>query len=397
MIHKPLDRISKEDIDALVADEVSEGKTLEYKQQLPGGTDSEKKEFLADVSSFANASGGDLLYGIEEQRDASEKQTGIPSAAPGLAGVNADAEILRLENMVRDGIEPRIAGLHWLDVKGFANGPLILARIQKSYAAPHMVTFRDHTRFYSRNSRGKYPLDVQEIRSAFALSESLPEKIRRFRDERVARVVADETPCSLKPRPRIVLHVLPIAALDPTTRFDLAGIASSPACLPPLFLSGHDSRHNLDGFLCYAMDGKEEFCNGYAQLFRSGAIEAVDSRVLRGPGNNQLLPSPELEKGLVAGLDGYLKAQQDLGVQPPLFVMLTLLGVKGYYIARTEWRQTQAPIDRDSLFLPDSVLEDFLAGAATALRPAFDGLWQASGWGRCFLYTESGEWEGGKA
>ena len=43
----------------------AEGRTLDYKRTLPGSTDEEKREFLADVSSFANAAGGDIVYGID--------------------------------------------------------------------------------------------------------------------------------------------------------------------------------------------------------------------------------------------------------------------------------------------------------------------------------------------
>ncbi len=63
MISREFDTITKEDIEALVTDAVPEDRTIEYKQQLPGGTDEDKREFLADVSSFANAAGGDVLYG----------------------------------------------------------------------------------------------------------------------------------------------------------------------------------------------------------------------------------------------------------------------------------------------------------------------------------------------
>jgi predicted HTH transcriptional regulator len=65
MIQIPFDRIDKTHIESLVTNEVPEGRTIEYKQALPGGNDVAKKEFLADVSSFANASGGDLLYGVD--------------------------------------------------------------------------------------------------------------------------------------------------------------------------------------------------------------------------------------------------------------------------------------------------------------------------------------------
>jgi len=64
MVPKQFGDIKKSDIDALLATGVAEGRTIEYKLTLPGNTDQDKKEFLADISSFANAAGGDLLYGV---------------------------------------------------------------------------------------------------------------------------------------------------------------------------------------------------------------------------------------------------------------------------------------------------------------------------------------------
>ena len=55
MIQKAFAGIDKDDIDSLVTNQVKEGRTIEYKATLPGVKDAEKKEFLADVSSFANA------------------------------------------------------------------------------------------------------------------------------------------------------------------------------------------------------------------------------------------------------------------------------------------------------------------------------------------------------
>jgi predicted HTH transcriptional regulator len=68
----PLDLIDETILQTLVSNKVAEGKKIEYKQALPGNSDSEKKEFLADVSSFANAIGGDLIFGVEEEASANE-------------------------------------------------------------------------------------------------------------------------------------------------------------------------------------------------------------------------------------------------------------------------------------------------------------------------------------
>ena len=57
----------KSDLQNLIDHQVREGKVIEYKRDLYGNTDSEKKEFLADVSSFANTVGGDLIIGMDEE------------------------------------------------------------------------------------------------------------------------------------------------------------------------------------------------------------------------------------------------------------------------------------------------------------------------------------------
>ena len=55
---KPLESITEADLRSLTENGASEIKTLEYKRSLPGRSDEEKKEFLADASSFANPAGG---------------------------------------------------------------------------------------------------------------------------------------------------------------------------------------------------------------------------------------------------------------------------------------------------------------------------------------------------
>ncbi|HBQ28163.1 MAG TPA: ATP-binding protein, partial [Desulfotomaculum sp.] len=128
MIKKSLDAISEEDLQAMIDNSVLEGKTIEYKQSLPGNSDTDKKEFLADVSSFANASGGDLIYGIVEGSD-----TGFPVRLEGLAIENVDQEIIRRDSMIRDGIEPRIPGIGIKAVNLSDSKVALVIRIPKSW------------------------------------------------------------------------------------------------------------------------------------------------------------------------------------------------------------------------------------------------------------------------
>ena len=156
VLDKPLEALDKHDVLALMENQVPEGKTIEYKQSLPGNSYDDRKEFLSDVSSFANASGGHLIYGIAEAE-------GLPVDIPGLSNIDADAKKLRLENLLRDCIEPRIPGVGIRAIEMDSSAAVLVIRIRSSWAQPHAVVFQKHWRFYSRNSAGKYPLDVSEL------------------------------------------------------------------------------------------------------------------------------------------------------------------------------------------------------------------------------------------
>ena len=94
----------------------------------------------------------------------------------GLANVNADAETRCLENMLRDGIAPLLPSVQFHWVPDLPTGPALIIRVQRSWAGPHMVTYQQHSRFYSRHAAGKYPLDVFELRQAFLGSGALGER-----------------------------------------------------------------------------------------------------------------------------------------------------------------------------------------------------------------------------
>jgi hypothetical protein len=73
----------------------------------------------------------------------------------------------RLENVLRDGLAPRVQGIRFWPVAGFERGPGLIVRIPRSWAAPHMVTFQQSGKFFKRHSGGKHQLDVFEVRDAF--------------------------------------------------------------------------------------------------------------------------------------------------------------------------------------------------------------------------------------
>ena len=103
------------------------------------------------------------------------------------------------------------------------------------------------------------------------------------------------------------------------------------AFLPPLGAGGYDgSRMNLDGCLTFWQPG-DSLCCAYAQLFRSGVIEAVDGFTLTGTEHG--IPAVAYEEELIRATGSYLKLLPQLGIEPPVIVMLSMIGVKGFKMA----------------------------------------------------------------
>jgi len=389
VIAKNIEKITEEDLQGLVDNTVVERKTLEYKQALPGNTDSDKKEFLADVSSFANASGGDLIYGITE-----DKKTGIPKSLDGIDVDSPDHEILRLENMIRCGIEPRIPSTITEPIKLSNSKFALIIRVPKSWVSPHRVILGGHDKFYSRSSNGKYPLDVGELRVAFNLSETTTERIRNFRLDRASNILANETPVPFYDSAKIVLHLIPIISFNPAQSYDIDKIASRPEIMPPIYQHGWDNRYNLDGFLTYSKD-QEGKVYSYVQLFRNGIIEAVDGGLLEPREGKLVIPSTRYEQELIRALMNYLSILKTLNVELPIFIFLDLLGGKGYSMPISErylWVYKSSTIDRDILLLPELIIESYDVSAEKVLKHSFDSIWNACGFPRSLNYNDDGEW-----
>jgi hypothetical protein len=259
-----------------------------------------------------------------------------------------------------------------------------------------MVTFQEQSRFYSRNSGGKYPLDVGEIRSAFALSESLPEKIRRFRDERIARIVAGETPISLPAgHIRFALHLVPISSFYSPGLVDMSAISAAHEKLRPLAYAPTGFRVNFEGFLTYS--GQPGSGLAYSQLFRNGSIEGVEGGGCEvATARKGALRFAACEEWVIRGLTNFLEVEARVGILPPIIVMLTILGVKGTALTVERSLHSRGlgveTIDRDTLLLPDLLVEDYSQPPDRLLRPALDVVWQAAGWQRSPSYDEDGNW-----
>lgn len=394
MIPVPFDEIDKDAIDGLIDDKVRETKSLEYKLKLHGSKAQDKRDFLADISSFANAGGGDILYGVEEETTTDGEHTGIPKTAHGIPEFNFDGTERRLTQSIRSGIEPKVPGVQMKEILGFQSGPLFLIRVPKSWAGPHRIAYKSTHNFYSRTSAGKHQLDVHEIREAFSLSEEFALRVQNFRDERIGRIVADECPVPMETGPKVILHVVPHSSMYAENQYSMDELRDALEPMRSGRFLGNDFQTNLDGILS-TIRGRTNIIS-YAQFFRAGQIEAVTSQAIRENNGQKIIQG--YEEAAIAALKEYLKFYKRLGIDPPFVLILTLVGVRGLSITPRTWGEDiadQIPcFDRHVVPIPEVLIDDISLDPEEMIRPLLDMAWQAGGISRCMLYHRSGVWKG---
>jgi hypothetical protein len=384
--HIPLESITESDLQGLIDNKVPEGKRIEYKGNPPAIKDSEKKDLLIDVSSFANATGGDLIYGIREEDH-------IPVEVAGISIENIDMEKQRLANIIRDGFEPRIWGINIHIIPLSSGKKVIIIRIPRSYNPPHMVTYGGERRFYSRGPAGKYPLDVSELRLLFGLTDATAKRIRDFRADRLMKIKNGEAPVLMLKGPTYVLHMIPFDAFSLGSNYDLSAFdqlrASTLPNISNVCSEMSTGRLNFDGFVSYPgyvgniVPTLERPARSYTQLFRNGIVESA--HVQYNPTVNGQVEkniNPSYETRIVQGIKKFLNVQTQLGVSPPTAVLLAILGVKGRSISKENsddglW--AAIPFEQDDLVLSEMVLENLEDDISKKMRPIFDIVLNAAG------------------
>jgi len=385
------DSIAEQDLQELIEIGVPEGHKCEYKSALYGYADADKKEALKDISSFANSSGGHLILGIEEHK-------GIPKALTGLSGIDPDAEILRLEQLVRSGIEPRITGIRIKAISLVNGSQAIVVRIPKSWNYPHRISAQNANRFYLRNSGGVHEANIDELRRLFMMSSNIRENIRAFRNTRLDTIISGQGPLRLNGGGRLILHIVPLTAFESTEQIDLKYSFSQRDMFRPIGSSGYSSRFNFDGLLIYKGEDPKD---GYTQIFRNGILEATKASLIREREGHRMIPGRAFDKQVFEVLPKYINGLQALGIAAPLVVMLTLEGIEGAYLVVSD-RPFDLDgiyaIDRPVLYLPEITIEEYgsITTYQSAMRPAFDALWNAIGFVASRYFDEQNVWIGDK-
>jgi len=389
MIRKKITEITEEDIEELINDEVWESKTIEYKSEIPNNTYNSKKKFLAGIVSFINTIGGDMIFGVQEDPD-----TGKPTSHEGIPITNPDQERIRLEQIIRNGIEPivpsSIYNTHFFRQQN--DNYIFIIRLSRSWLRPHRISLNSKSKFYARASNGKYPMDIQEIRSSILLSETIVSQIKQFKEERVSIIDIDESFAPIRTGPKIIIHIIPIVSFELGYYIEPSDIRTQR--WDPIYGStSYNQRYNIDGLLYYDKMGNEQEYYTYVQIFRNGIVEAVDAYLLQLEDQRSIFASPIIEHQIFLAIQRYLENMRNLEIELPFFIYITFTEVNGYKLKLLT--RFSEPIDRDTLTLPEIMIETEDYTLEKVVKSPFDSLYNAFGLEMHRHFDEDGNWDPG--
>lgn len=387
-----LESLTAEHLRALVENRVGESRVLDFKQAYSLAEDDQKRDFARDVVAFANSLGGDLVYGVKESDGVALEIIGVESFAE-------DQERLRIESLIASAVSPRLRGVGFKTIVLEDATKVFIVRIPRSLSAPHMVMYKNDHKFYGRHSSGKFAMDVNQVRDSFVESETISNKARSFRSNRLAWISEKEVGVRFLFPHVVVLHILPLSSLRGEAIFDgrSASKLDASALRPLSEAGGYSNQLNLDGYRTYStITGGKVL--GYVQLFRNGCLEAVDGAML--PSDNTKMINPYYERTVRDGIHRYLGALRTLGLDGPTLVALSLQDVQGYAI----WRHPHSGHAPQTIEAPDLILPEFVVeGGATedeidaSLRGVFDLVWNACGAAGSGNFDNTGKWKANRS
>ena len=198
---KPTDQITDADIRSLVTSHFPEGERMEFKRELPAkGTSNRdpwmigqtkigghaKDQILKEVVSFANAYGGVLVLGIEEDKNAT------PPVAKAICAIPKCEELAeRFRLIFRDRVEPQLPSCDILPVvtSGADAGVVVFRVPSGSRLAPHRIKgtwicpVRRWDRSEEMSMREIQDMTLNVTRGLEQLDKKLRERAAKFENE----------------------------------------------------------------------------------------------------------------------------------------------------------------------------------------------------------------------
>jgi hypothetical protein len=382
-----------------------EGYRLEFKATL-NFDDKAKHDLCADVTSFANEDGGDILIGVSEVTEGENERTGRAECLVGIERSDIDALERRVIDVLSRGTDPRVTvRVHSVPLDDKL--AILVIRVAKSPNSPHAVKNQDNLRFYGRHRKQKEILDVRQIRERFLRSDSIEEQIVDLVTRRLD-FIGSTSPVRLRSNQFASLFVIPQSTLLREAVIDPKAVLAQPG---DFCITTSDVAHvrlSPDGCLLpYNVNAGK--VPGYVLVHRTGLIEFVSNDFIRtesygAPGETGQRPAPTLNvsytvESMLKFAVRISKTLHGLGFDSPLYLVAAMQDMQGGFLMEAIQQSRMRlpiPFDRARLVSPIVTFESLPTSpidAGKAIRPIVEYLMNCGGLTADGFYNlESGDW-----
>lgn len=367
--------ITKQQLQSLIDNKVLENKELEYKDySFTAGkiSDKQKDKFMKEVAAFANTNGGTIIIGMQENKN----RLPIRLSGAELSIKEFDNWLSSFRQLVLSRIRPHLHGIECIPVELNENNIAIVISIPKSYARPHSFWDGNKDEFFMRYANGITYMDIDDLRKEFLYANSIQDKIRYFRRDRISMIAANECVGDLGDKAKIIFHIIPEWSFELGNQVDLLKLKNDTN-FHPISASDWGNRYNADGYCIFNYDQETNIIRDYTQVFHNGIIEAVEIRLMSGYKKKQVYEWSQVQLICIGALVEYGNIMEKLHIPKPWHILATILDAKDY-VTNSRWGRTSLPIERDLIYSLDGVCTEDIQ-MKTALKPVFDSLSNAFG------------------
>ena len=378
----PIADITEGTLRELIAREIREDRTIDFKQDLNFG-DSAKLDLLQDVTAMANAAGGVLLYGAIEGKG---EDRGLIVDLKGTA-LPIDELQSNVDNLLRDGIDERIHGVEHRAILLADGTHAYVIRIPASALAPHMVKKKSgRPAFYVRGTTSNDPMTARQVKDMAIRAETARERALQYIEarterarKRVARPEVTKYGTPIGDQTAALVHFIPL--LPRVESLDLADATIKQMVQHQL----HPFMYHLTGRLRWALDGLYAETSGsgrqWTMVARSGAIEFGRLQLLfPSSWSGAILDIRWIEEGVLQAA-AEIEEHASAILAPPFALSVRLLNVVGQRLGASvgHWEGTD-PIQEDDVFIEPEIVSGWGDPLQRTLHRTFDVIWQA--WGQ---------------
>lgn len=383
---KKLSDLQLEDFQRLVNDRVQEYDTVEYKRDMYGNSDADKREMLKDITSMANHRGGYLLIGIDENEE------GIPTD---IVGIEAGSHVERITSCCLDNVDKRIVGLDVRDVPLSNGRVVIIISIPESINAPHIITHTGLNQFWKRHGRQKDKMTIDEIGEVFDKRLSNLNRLDRFLFTRKAEILEDigeQTFMIISAAPPYLRNETIFNNRDENLR----NLISQPPRLQQVNrgISCGRPYPNINGLRAdnrtpYSrMDIPVEM---YIELFAIGYIEF--GVLIEKDDSLGIVIRSGVEPPLIVDFIGFVQSVYEQYLPfSPLAISFSILNAKGIWLATSHHteRESREKWQRQHLELEKFYVDNISEERKLLTKAICDRLWQCFHRETCNLFDDAG-------